>query len=336
MSELLVGLIGGGGMGKGLAKGLAACEAGRLVAVADVAEGAAAAAAEELGEGIDAYTDPAELLAREDIGAALVAVPNWLHPPTVLEVAAAGKHVFCEKPMALDVADARAMIDACEAAGVKLMIGQVLRYNQPFVWMIDKVREGMFGEPCALQVTRVGGGWGGRYAQTWRMHKDKTGGPLFEICAHEIDFIRQVLGEATSVSATKANFINPEIDYEDYASVNMTFEGGRRASLLAGHCGFQTCYDGKFYGTEGTLVFDRVGRQISYTLKGQETVHTTAGELAPPSETGVQREVREFVEAVINDTAVTIPGSEGLANTEIAQAAGIAAEEGRVVELPLP
>ena len=336
MSELLVGLIGAGGMGKALSKGLAACDLGRLAAVADVAEGAAQAAIEELGGGMDAYTDPAELLVREDIGAVLVAVPNWLHPPTVIQAAAAGKHVFCEKPMALNVADARTMIEACGQAGVKLMIGQVARYNQPFAWIIEKTREGMFGEPCAMQVTRVGGPWGGRYAQSWRLQKEKTGGPLFEVAAHEIDFIRQVMGRATSVYATAANFVNPKVNYEDYASLLIGFEGGRKASLLSGHCGFQTGYDGKLYGTEGTLFFDRTSGAVTYTLKGETTVHTTASELAPGSEPGVQREVREFVEAVVNDTEVTIPGSEGLANTEIAQAAGISAEEGRVVDLPLP
>ncbi len=335
MDTLLVGLIGAGGMGKGLARGLAACESGRLAAVADVADGAAEAAVAELGEGIDTYTDPAELLAREDIGAVLVAVPNWLHPPTVLEAAAAGKHVFCEKPMALTAADATSMIEACETAGVKLMIGQVLRYNSPFVWIIEKVREGMFGEPCAMQVSRVGGGWAGNYANTWRMEKAKTGGPLFEISAHEIDFIRCVLGEATSVYASKANFINPEADYEDYASVTIDFEGGRKANLLSGHCAYQTAYDGKLYCTEGTVQFSHATSQVTYTRKGEEQVTLPYSEIAEGREPGVQREIREFVEAVVGDTAVTIPGCQGLRNTEIAQAAEIASVEGRVVQLPL-
>ena len=335
MDELRVGLIGAGGMGKGLANGLKSAEGARLVAIADVAEGAAQAAADELGEGIDAYTDPAELLAREDIGAVLVAVPNWLHAPTTISAAAAGKHVFCEKPMALNVVDAQAMIDACEDAGVKLMIGQVLRYNSPFVRIIEQVREGKFGEPCAMQVSRLGGAWSGKYATTWRMEKDKVGGPLFEVSAHEIDFIRCILGEATSVYAVMNNFVNPEADYEDYAAVTINFEGGRSASLLAGHCAYQTTYDGKLYCTEGTLLFSAQTGALAYTVKGEDPVTIPYGELGALPETGVQRETREFVEAVINDTEVTIPGIEGLRNTEIAEAARISASENRVVELPL-
>ncbi|HUS80679.1 MAG TPA: Gfo/Idh/MocA family oxidoreductase [Armatimonadota bacterium] len=336
MDDLLVGLIGAGNMGKGLAGAVAPVEGARLAAVADVADGAAAAAAADLGEGIDAYTDPGDLLARQDIGAVLVAVPNWLHPEAVKQAAAAGKHIFCEKPMALTAADARSMIAACEAAGVKLMIGQVLRYNTPFVWIIERVRSGEFGEPCAMQVTRVGGPWGGRYATTWRMEKAKTGGPLFEISAHEIDFIRQVLGEAESVHALKANFINPEVDYEDYATVAMAFERGRKATLLSGHCGYLTSYDGKVYCTEGTVVFSHSTRQVMSAVKGGEQRTMTYEEVGAGREPGVRREVREFIEAVLNDTDVTIPGEQGLRNTEIAQAAEISATDSRVVELPLP
>ena len=335
MDELLIGLIGAGNMGKGLAKGLKVADGARLVAVADVAEGAAQTAADELGEGIDAYTDPAELLAREDIGAVLVAVPNWLHAPTTISAAAAGKHVFCEKPMALNVVDARAMIDACEAAGVKLMIGQVLRYNSPFVRIIEQVRSGKFGEPCAMQVSRLGGAWSGKYATTWRMEKDKVGGPLFEVSAHEIDFIRCILGEATSVYAAMNNFVNPDADYEDYAAVTINFEGGRSATLLAGHCAYQTAYDGKIYCTEGTMLLSAQTGRLAYTIKGEEPVTVPYSELGAGVEPGVQHEIREFVEAVIGDTEVPIPGIEGLRNTEIAEAAGISAAENRVVELPL-
>ncbi len=335
MDELLVGLIGAGGMGKGLANGLKAADGARLVAVADVADGAAQAAADELGEGIDAYTDPAEMLAREDIGAVLVAVPNWLHAETTIAAAAVGKHVFCEKPMALHVTDAQAMIDACDDAGVKLMIGQVLRYNSPFVRIIEDVRAGKFGEPCAMQVNRMGGAWSGAHAVPWRMEEEKVGGPLFEINAHEIDFIRCILGEVTSVYATMANFVSPDIDYEDYAAVNMNFEGGRKATLLGGHCAYQTAYDGKLYCAEGTLFFSAQTGALAYTLKGDEQVVTPYGELGALPETGVQRETREFVEAVIGDTDATIPGIEGLRNIEIAEAAKISAAENRVVELPL-
>ncbi len=341
MAELLIGLIGAGNMGRGLARRAATCELGRVVAVSDPAEGAAEAAAREIGEEarargpIDAYTDLREMLEREDIGAVIVAAPNYLHAELVRRAAEAGKHVFCEKPMALNVADARAMIEACDSAGVKLMIGQVQRYNPPYAWIIDLINAGDLGEPFGMQVTRMGGGWAGRYAQTWRMKKELSGGPLFEISAHEIDFIRQILGEAHTVYASMDNYVNPEVDYEDFAHVVINFQEGGRGALLAGHAARLGTYDGKIFCTEGTVFFDSKTREVTWVAGDGEPQSTPYDETARGYEPGVQREVREFIEAVVDDTEVTIPGIEGLRNTEVAQAAQIAAASNRVVALPL-
>lgn len=337
MDELLIGLIGAGNMGKSLARGVAACEEGRIVAVADPAEGAAEAAAAELAEDgeIDVYTDVRAMLEREDIAAVLVAVPNFLHAEVTCQAAEAGKHVFCEKPMALNVADARAMIEACDAAGVKLMIGQVLRYLPPYVWIIDLVRSGKLGEPFGMQVTRIGGGWGGQFGQSWRMRKETSGGPLFEISAHEIDFMRQILGEAQTVYASMDNYVNPDLDYEDFVHVVINFQQGGRGALLAGHAAKLGSYDGKIFCTDGTLFFDNKTGQVTYKIDDEETRTISYAETGEGYERGVDREIREFIEAVLYDTEVPIPGIEGLRNIEIAQAAQISAASNRVVELPL-
>lgn len=336
MHELLVGLIGGGKMGRSLARGVAAADAARVVAVCDPAEGVAKAAAEEIGGGeVAAYTDLGEMLARDDIGAVIVAVPNYLHAEVSMRAAEAGKHVFCEKPMALTVADARAMIEACESAGVKLMIGQVLRYMPPHVWVLDLIRSGDLGKPFGMQVTRIGGGWSGRFVAPWRLERETSGGPLFEINAHEIDLMRQVLGEAKTVYASMDNYVTPEVDYEDFVHLVINFQAGGRGALLAGHAAKLGAYDGKIFLTRGTIMFSHQLRQIRWVAEGEEPRTTGYDEAAEGYEPGVQREVREFVEAVLDGTEVTIPGIDGLRNTEIAQAAGISAASNRVVELPL-
>ncbi|MEA3399688.1 MAG: Gfo/Idh/MocA family oxidoreductase [Armatimonadota bacterium] len=337
MDELLIGLIGGGNMGKSLARGVAACDDGRIVAVCDPAEGVAEATAAEIAEDqpVDAYTELSEMLQRDDIASVIVAVPNYLHAELTRRAAEAGKHVFCEKPMALAVADARAMIEACDTAGVKLMIGQVLRYLPPYVWIIDLVRTGDLGEPFGMQVTRIGGGWGGTYYAEWRTKKELCGGPLFEVSAHEIDFMRQILGEAETVYASLDNYVTPEVDYEDFVHVVINFQEGGRAALLAGHSAKMGTYDGKLFCTGGTLFFDNKSGQVTYVVAGGEPTTVPYSETGADYEPGVQREIREFVEAVLHDEPVPIPGIEGLRNIEIAQAAQISAASNRVVELPL-
>ncbi len=335
MDQIRVGLIGGGGMAKSLARGLAEVKDARIVAVADAAEGVAQAAAEELGGEIEAFTDVRELLGRDEIGAVIVAVPNYLHAEMTMRAAEAGKHVFCEKPMALNVADARSMIDACESAGVKLMIGQVLRYGSPAAWILDHIRSGEFGEPFGMQVTRIGGAWGGQYGQPWRLKRETCGGPLYEINAHEIDLMRQVLGDAVSVYAAMNNFVTPQVDYEDYAQVTVNFQGGGIGSLLGGHSAKMGAYDGKIFLTRGTILFSHRLKEVHWLIEGGEPQVTTYEQAGAGYEPGVQREMREFAEAILDDTDVTIPGIDGLRAIEIAQAAGISAASNRVVALPL-
>ena len=81
------------------------------------------------GEGVQVVTDYHELLQDPDIDVVDVCVPTYLHKKVVLEAAAAGKHVFCEKPIARSIEDAEAMVKACKYAGVKLSVGHVVRFS---------------------------------------------------------------------------------------------------------------------------------------------------------------------------------------------------------------
>jgi predicted dehydrogenase len=299
--------------------------------VADIDEEKAKALAAELG--CDYVTDNAALLARDDVDAVIIAAPNFLHRPIAEQAAAAGKHIFCEKPLALNVADARAMIDAAEAAGVKFMVGQVLRYLPPWHYIKTLADSGELGEPIGMQTTRIGGGWGGHYHAQWRLKRETCGGPLFEINAHEIDFMRQIMGEAKRVSAGGGRFVDEVIDYEDLLMLLIEFENGGFGQLLAGHCAYIGNYDSKVFFTKGTVMARIGGEELRYCVAGGEEVTVSAEE--PQADPGVRREVREFVECIVNDTPPTIPGIEGLRNTEIAQAALISAAEHRPVDLPL-
>jgi len=332
VAKLGMGLIGCGGMGAGLAQAAAGLEAARMVCVTDPVTEKAAEVAAQLS--CERCPDMAALLARDDVDGVIVAAPNHLHDSLTIQAVQAGKHVFCEKPMALTAARARAMIEAAAAASVKLMIGHVLRYVPTFAFIKELVDSGELGEPFAMQTTRIGGGWsGGGYATSWRMSRETCGGPLFEVSIHEIDFMRHVLGEAEWVSAAMGRHVVPDIDYEDTAALLIGFRGGREGQLLAGHSAHLGTYDGKLFLTKGTLYFTGWG-PIRYKSESGEEQSVEPDTLQ--YEPGVQREVREFVECVLNDTPPPIPGEEGLRNVEIAEAAFIAAAERRIVMLPLP
>ena len=149
---------------------------------------------------------------------------------------------------------------------------------------------------------------------------------------HDIDFMRQIMGEAKRVTAGAGRYVETEIDYEDMAMLLIEFENGGFGQLLAGHCAQIGAYDVKLFCTGGTVLC-RPGSEMRYKKVGEDEAVASEGDLA--AEPGVRREVREFVECVLNDTEPTIPGEEGVRNVEIAEAALISAAENRPVDLPL-
>lgn len=333
MNEVRLALIGCGGMGRGLIATLPDVPEARLVAAMDVSAEAAQSVGEEYG--CDATTDLEAVLARDDVDAVIIATPNHLHARQAIAAAQAGKHVFTEKPMALSAADAAAMVRAARQAGVKLMVGQVLRYLCPFVWIIENVKAGEWGEPFAGQITRIGGSWkGSRHDRTWRQREAASGGPLFEIHVHEIDFMCQLFGTPEAVWAVNGHFLADDIDYYDTAQALVRFAAGTSVQFFTGHSAIEGRYDAKILCTGATIYLEGFGG-AHVALADGRSLDPEPGQLAARYEPGVKREVREFVEAIAYDRPVTIPGEDGLRAVEVAEAAVRSAETGQVVKLPL-
>jgi predicted dehydrogenase len=335
MEKVRVGLISCGNMGSNLARSAASLDIADVVSCCDVDEKRATALAEELGAAH--CLDHRDLLSRDDVDAVIVASPNHLHHDHTVDAARAGKHVFCEKPMALNVADCREMIRACEENNVKLMVGQVLRYLPIPQTINDLLAQEDFGQPFAMSTTRISGGWrrGRRVQQArhWRLDAKTCGGFLYEVNQHELDYMRCVMGEAKSVFARLGHFVRQEFDYADTGYLLIDFASGGFGCLTGGHSAVLGSYDGMILCPNGSIYFDNDRGEVRYMLAGGEA--TTINVRERQDEPGVQREVREFCEAVLNDTPVPIPGVEGLRNVELAQAAEMSSREGRPVALPL-
>ncbi len=146
------GILGAAGILEAAAPGIALAENARIVAIASRTQDRADAAAATYGadRGIAGYD---ALLADPEIEAVYIPLPNWLHHDWVLKAAAAGKHVLCEKPMAVTSSDARAMIDACAAAGVHLGEAYMYAHHPRFDRMIDIIASGEIGAPRSIITT---------------------------------------------------------------------------------------------------------------------------------------------------------------------------------------
>jgi len=139
------------------------------------------------------FDDYNDMLQTADIDAVCVGLPTALHKDATVAAARAGKHVFCEKPMAMTLADAETMIQETAKAGVKLMIGQVRRYDNHWGACRDLVRTGAIGRPVIWRHV-AGGSAPGR---PWFVDAQLGGGPFMDGAVHNWDFANYMFGSPT-------------------------------------------------------------------------------------------------------------------------------------------
>lgn len=327
-----IGIIGAGGMGSSHAEAIKTLQRARVAAVADSDEARGRRLAETLA--VPWFGAYQQMLADGAIDAVSIASPPFLHKEMALAAAAAGKHIFCEKPMAVNVADCEAMIQAAERAGVTLMIGQVLRFLQPFLKVRELVDSGAIGRVISAEVTRIAGGFGGA-SVPWRERLEQSGGLLLEINAHEIDLLRCLGGDVASVSAEANNYVHPEADYPDLAFVLLRFRSGAIGCLYSSNASLLGETSGTVQGTEGAIRYNGWGKRGTIEVRRKGDTDVTAYRLDELDATpGVAYELDRFAEAVATGTPPIVSGLDGLKVVEIARAAYTAANEHRSVPLP--
>jgi predicted dehydrogenase len=178
-------------------------------------------------------TDRAEAFSRPDIDIVAVATPPHTHGPIVLDAVAAGKHVMCEKPFARDLAEARRMLDAAEAAGVVHMIGTEFRFGAGQALLTRTVQEGAIGTPTfglfLLQMPSLNDPKA--ELPDWWREAAQGGGWLGAHGTHVIDQVRVTLGEIDSVTSTLSTLSPLEMTADDTYTVQLRLTNGGTALL---------------------------------------------------------------------------------------------------------
>ena len=188
MDKIRVGIIGCGGIANGKhmpsLKKVAECE---MVAFCDIVVEKAEKAAKEYGvEGAKVYADYKELLADKTIDVVHVCTPNRSHSFITVDALEAGKHVMCEKPMAINTAEAQKMLDAAKRTGKKLTIGYQNRHRPDSLFMKQEAVDGTFGDIYYAKATAIRR----RAVPTWGVflkEEEQGGGPLIDIGTHALD-----------------------------------------------------------------------------------------------------------------------------------------------------
>jgi myo-inositol 2-dehydrogenase / D-chiro-inositol 1-dehydrogenase len=332
MTDVRVALIGSGRMGAFHGESLARRIPGaRVAAVVDPAPGAAERLAAELGADT-AYTEAAEAFASSEVDAVVIAAPARFHADLVVAAAAAGKGVFCEKPMGLALAEIDRAIDAARAAGIVLQVGFNRRFAADWRAARALLDDGALGTPRLVRsVTRDPGGFDpSRVAP----------GTIFnETLIHDFDALRFLNpgAEAVEVYATADALVEPDWRDRgllDTALVVVKFDNG--ATGVAEAC-FEAAYGydvrGEVFGSGGMATMGD-GRRSGMVFSGAagrviDTVRSDQ-ELLPDAYVA---ELAAFVDAVRAGAQAPVTGEDARAALTIALAAAESVRAGRPVRV---
>ncbi|MFB3881343.1 MAG: Gfo/Idh/MocA family protein [Armatimonadota bacterium] len=318
------GLIGCGVMGRELADGLRSVPDSRLVAAFDTYAPSMERFCSDFGARPAASVQA--LLDDDGVGAVIVASPNHLHRDQTLAAAAAGKHVFCEKPMALSVADCDEMISACDRAGVKLMVGHSMRLYPLPKRVLELAASGELGIPRFAFASYFFSGFRERDSGSWHLDRANSGGLFFHMGIHHIDLLNAVFGQARRVQYAGGRYGQQVHDFDDVASIAIEYESGATALLTSSSVCPVNWREFAFLFERGFARLDSPHTYLEYGPAEGQMTRVEPKDL--PEESAVATELGSFTRWVLYDEPPVFTAKEGRAAVAVAEAAQRAKETG--------
>jgi predicted dehydrogenase len=277
------------------------------------------------------YANFDSIKSNPDIDAVYVITPNALHHDQVIRVAKAGKHVICEKPMAINATEAQEMIDVCKKAGVKLLVGYRMHFEPKTLEIIRMRNEGEFGKILFFQ--GLSGFRIGDPAQ-WRLNKQLSGGgSMMDIGIYSVNGSRYMIGEDpvwVTAEETKTDHEKFKEGVDETIQFQLGFPGGAVASCLSTYS--MNNLDRFFL--DGEKGFAELQPATGYgPIKGR----TNKGELTQPHITHQTIQMEEMADIILRGRQPLIPvdGEEALKDLKIVDAVYLAARTGKKIDLKL-
>jgi UDP-N-acetyl-2-amino-2-deoxyglucuronate dehydrogenase len=240
---------------------------GQLVAVCDTVYENASEMAETYGANL--YLDIDELLYNEpEVDVVSIGTPNGLHAIHSIKALAAGKHVLCEKPLCITLADAKDMLHAAQLADRKLFVVKQNRYNPPVMAVKKLLNEFRLGKILSFQINCFWNRPNSYYYNTWKGTRKMDGGTLYTQFSHFIDLLYWFLGDVKSVKSVLKNFEHRVLEIEDSGVVIIEMLNGAIGTLNFTVNSFKKNMEGSFtiFGEQGTV---KIGGQYLNELEYQ-------------------------------------------------------------------
>ncbi|RLE87165.1 MAG: gfo/Idh/MocA family oxidoreductase [Thermoprotei archaeon] len=330
MEELGVALIGCGFIGGVHLGSWKRVKGAKLVAVVDIIEGRAKRAAEEYGVP-NYFTDYSKVLEMKEVDIVDVCTPTYTHAEIAVAAMKSGKHVMCEKPIALRLREADEMIQTAKKAGVKFMVAHCLRFWPEYVAAKRIVDEGTIGEPRIARAYRLS-----PFPEWAPWHKDRRlgGGVFVDMSIHDVDFLRWALGDIESVYARGGVLKTRDSTAHDYTHAILKFKNGAIAYVEGSWIqppGFPFTTYLEIVGTKGMLTVDNHSTSAVRIFRPG----APPTDFTPVEEDAYYKEIKHFYECVVEDKEPMVTGEEARKTLEVVLAAVKSIEEGKPVKLPL-
>lgn len=345
MSKVKWGVCGCGGIARRrtIPEGIVPAANAELVSVHDRAKDATVEVAQEFGA--EAYADYGELLAGP-CDAVYIATPVSVHCEQVIRAAEAGKHVLCEKPLGLNVAEAERMVEACKKNGVKFGVGLMMRFHAQHQAARDMVQSGKLGKPVFARAQLSC--WYPLIEGAWRQDPAiGGGGTLVDLGSHCIDLLEMMFGPVRSVHCVTRNLVH-SYKSEDSSVVLLEFENGATGVVdtLFNVPDASSKNRLELYGSKGSILAEGTIGQgeagvMTAILEGddagydaQQSRDAAGGvEIAPMPVNMYRAEIEAFSEAVLKGTELSAGADAGLQSQKVLAACYESANTGVTVML---
>lgn len=302
-------------------------------------------------DGCEIYSDYKQFLAHSGLDVVCICTPSGAHLEPAVEAAAAGKHVVAEKPLEITLERCDAVINACEAAGVRLCAIFPSRFSPANLQLKAAIDSGRFGK-LTLGDTYVkwwrtqdyydSGGWRG----TWNLD---GGGALMNQAIHNVDLLTWLMGDVAEITALTATLAHDRIEVEDTAVAALRFKNGALGVIEAA----TSAYPGllkrtEIHGSNGSARVEQDDitlwnfreetaddKRISEEILGRSAGNSGASDPRGISHAGHRDQLADFLKAIETNTEALVDGREGRRAVEIIRGIYLSAKTRKTVELPL-
>ncbi len=323
-------LLGAGSMGKTHANAYSQMKEAKVVGIVDIRPEQASKAAELLGCPVfTTYEEAKEQLDQIDV--VDICLPTPLHSEYIRKAADDGKHVICEKPLARNAKQAREAIDYCNAKGVQLYVGHVVRFFPEYELAKQRIESGVIGKPAVAHLSRCG--YFPTGADGWYADYEKSGGTPLDLMIHDFDFLRYVFGEVESVYA-KGTY-NKGIPNRDYTWATLRFKNCVIAHVEGSwsHERFTTKFE--FAGDKGIIDYDS-SKETALVLERKAAETGKRGVAVPSSpmrHSPYFKELKHFLECIEQGKKPIVTAEDALEAVRIAECVIESITSGKRIEL---